>query len=120
MAAERRAHHRIKPKGLSAGVILNNGVDPELPVSADIIDISRSGIRIKLTKPLATNVSEKIKITMHLPESGEPFTIHGMLKHQFSNDECGLQYTNDCEKSVDNLLFECIKLNEMTLLIKTS
>ncbi len=120
MATERRMHHRIKPAGLSAGVILNNGVDPEFPVSADIINISRRGIRIKLTKPLAPDISEKIKITMHLPESGEPFTVHGMLKHQFSADECGLQYTDQCEKSVDNLLFECIKLNEMTLLIKTS
>ncbi|PKM37131.1 MAG: PilZ domain-containing protein [Gammaproteobacteria bacterium HGW-Gammaproteobacteria-10] len=120
MATERRTHHRIKPKGLSAGVMLNDGVDLEFPLSADIIDISRSGIRIKLTKPLAPDVSEKIKITMHLPESGEPFTVHGMLKHQFSDNECGLQYMDHCEKSVDNLLFECIKLNEMTLLIKTS
>lgn len=119
MSIERRTHNRIKTKGLSAGVFLDKEVDGEYPLSADILDISRSGIRIKLRKPLTPNIGDKIKITMTLPESGEPFIVHGLLKHLPSHDECGLEYTNHCEKSVDNLLFECVKLNEMTLLIKT-
>ncbi|MCD2449267.1 PilZ domain-containing protein [Methylicorpusculum oleiharenae] len=120
MHSERRSHRRIKPKGLSADIILSRTNDQELPLNGDILDISYSGIRIKLSKPLASNIEGKVKITMTLPESGAPFIVHGTLKHQFNDDECGLHYTGHSEESIDDLMFECIKLNDMTLLIKTA
>lgn len=88
--------------------------------TADIIDISRSGIRIRLTQPLSLGESENFKITMLLPESGEPFTVHGMLKAQLNDDISETPSLKPSEKSIDNRLFQCVQLNEMTLLIMTA
>ena len=94
--------------------------EQEISLNAEILDISRSGIRIKLTKPIKTRINDKIKITMVLPESGEPFSVHGILKHQPREDEYGIHYADHVDGSIDDILFECVKLNDVTLLIKSS
>ncbi len=92
----------------------------EISLNAEILDISRSGIRIKLREPANAQINDKLKITMVLPESGEPFSVHGILKHRRNGHEYGLHYTDHAEGSIDDMLFECVKLNDLTLLIKSS
>jgi hypothetical protein len=55
---------------------------------------------------------------MVLPESGTPFSVHGILKHQHVDSECGLHYIDHVEGSIDDLMFECIELDDTTVLIK--
>lgn len=119
MKPERRNHHRVKPKNVQADVFSIHPSEPEISLSGEILDISRTGIRIKLSEPLGKSINDNLKITMTLPESGAPFTVHGTLKHLHSETEYGLHYTHHVDGSVDDMLFECVKLNDSTLLIKS-
>ncbi len=120
MSFEKRIHRRVKPRGLQAGITYKNTTLRETSLEADILDISYSGIRVKLQNPLDTDITGKVKITMILPESGSPFSIHGVIKHQHTDLECGLHYIDHVEGSIDDLMFECVELDETTLLIKTA
>lgn len=120
MKSEKRNHLRVRPRGLQAGIVFNPTTAKELAFEADILDISYSGIRVRLRKPLADDIVGKIKITMILPESGTPFSVHGVIKHQHSESECGLHYIDHVEGSIDDLMFECVELDESTVLIKTN
>ncbi len=119
MKPERRSHQRVKPKNVQVDVSPSDFSDQETAVNAEILDISRTGIRIKLSKPIDTSTQDKLCITMVLPESGVPFIVHGLLKHQHSKTEYGLHYTDHAEASIDDMIFECVKLNNSTLLIKS-
>lgn len=120
MSLEKRNHRRLKPKGLQAGIVFHSRTTREISLNAEILDISYSGIRVKLQDPISPDVSGKIKITMILPESGTPFSVHGILKHQHVESECGLHYVDHVEGSIDDLMFECVELDETTVLIKTA
>jgi len=118
MKTEKRNHLRIKPQGLQADVLFKSA-DQEIALEADILDISYSGIRVKLKEAVASEINGHIRITMTLPESGTPFSVHGILKHQPTDSECGLHYVDHVEGSIDDLMFECIELDNSTVLIKT-
>lgn len=115
---QRRNHHRVKPKGLQADLIFNSN-DREMTLEAEIVDISYSGIRVKLKEPIAADMTGKVRINMILPESNAPFSIHGILKHQTPGSECGLHYIDHVHGSIDDLMFECVELDETTVLIKS-
>jgi len=104
---------------MHASVYSLHSSEPETSLSGEILDISRTGIRIKLSKPLGKSVNDNLKITMSLPESGSPITVHGTLKHLHSDTEYGVHYTDHIDGSVDDMLFECVKLSDSTLLIKS-
>lgn len=118
MNIEKRNHPRLKPKGLQAGVMFNS-IDQEITLEADIVDISYTGIRVKLKQPIDSNIVGHIRITMTLPESGTSFSVHGILKHQHNESECGLHYVDHIEGSIDDVMFECIELDNSTVFIKT-
>lgn len=118
MKFEKRNHRRIKPKGLQAGLVINSA-NQEIALEAEILDISYSGIRVKLKEPIAADMTGNVRINMLLPESNTPFCVHGILKHQTSdNDEYGLHYVDHVHGSIDDLMFECVELDETTVLIK--
>lgn len=119
MKTDKRNHRRLKPKGLHAGVAFDNS-NREHTLEAEILDISYSGIRVKLKEPIALKISGPVKINMILPESGTPFSVHGILKHQNNDVECGIHYIAHVEGSIDDLMFECIELDNSTVLIKTA
>ncbi|MFW5444469.1 MAG: PilZ domain-containing protein [Methylococcaceae bacterium] len=118
MKQERRSHARVKPENFKADISHHHSSEQEFDLSADIINISRTGIRIKLSESLDLSIHKNLRITMTLPDSGTPFTVHGILKHQHSENEYGVHYTDHVHGSIDDILFECVKLNDQTLLIK--
>ncbi len=118
MKAEKRIHKRIRPQGLQAGLLLTSD-NQEIALDADILDISYSGIRVRLKHPIAASLSGNIKINMMLPESNTPFCVHGILKHHNDHDECGLHYVDHLHGSIDDLMFECVEIDESTVFIKT-
>ncbi len=119
MKSEKRSHPRLKPSNIKAEVFSTQSSAQELSLNAEIVDISQTGIRIKLKKPLDASLHEKLEITMVSPGSNTPFTVHGTLKHQHSDTEIGLHYTDHVNGSIDDMLFECVKINDSTLLIKS-
>ncbi len=119
MKSDQRIHRRIKPKGLQAGLLFNSK-NREIALEAEILDISYSGIRVKLKKPITHDMTGNVRINMVLPESNTPFSVHGILKHQNTNsDEYGLHYIDHVHGSIDDLMFECVELDETTVLIKS-
>lgn len=118
MSFEKRNHRRLQPKGLMAGIRYRSA-DREIALDADILDISYSGIRVRLKKPIADDIIGHIKITMTLPESGTLFSVHGILKHQHNESECGVHYVDHIDGSIDDVMFECIELDNSTVFIKT-
>jgi PilZ domain-containing protein len=120
MNKEKRSHRRVKTKKLKADVHSFNDDGEEIPLDAKILDISRSGIRIRLSRPLRPDMGTKLRITMQLPDSGQPFTVHGKLQNQHTENEYGLHYTDHVDGSVDDILFEFVKMNDFVLLIKST
>jgi c-di-GMP-binding flagellar brake protein YcgR len=111
MEAERRQSPRFNPEGLKASIFLDAPDQDTINMEGKVIDISHTGVKIKLKEPMPISVDRKIRIEFLLPESGIPFSISGVLKHHNSAGEMGLHYM-DCPvvEALDNFIFECIKL----------
>ncbi len=115
MESENRRHPRFCPNDLEANItIVPPAPAEEICFEGTIVDMSYTGIKIKLRNPMNTAISEgEIKIEFTVPESGLPVSIHGMIKHLKENSELGLQYSeHHPENIVDDLMFECIKISD--------
>jgi PilZ domain len=111
-AAERRQHPRFNPRGLKANIILEPPHDPA-NVEGKVVDISYTGIKIKLNTPTAADMAGKIRIELFLPDSGIPFSISGILKHQLNASELGFHYGDSPGEDIwDSFMFECFKLSK--------
>ncbi len=111
MNNDQRQHARFNPEGLVAHVTLENEALDQVYVNGEVINISHSGIRLKLTEPLLAHVNDKIKIQLILPESGIPLTIRGVIKHEIADNEFGLHYENPPSKNdYEDIILECFKV----------
>ncbi len=113
MDAEKRTRKRFNPEGLIAHIIIDPPPpDEEIVIYGEVVDMSYTGIKIKLEHPLALIVDNaELRISIRLPESGVPMSIHGMIRHVNDYCECGLQYAEKhTETEMDDLMFECVKL----------
>ena len=110
MEAERRQSPRFNPEGLKATITLDSPEDT-FNLEGEVVDISHTGVKIRLKEPMPISVDHKIRIEFLLPESGIPFSISGILKHHNNSGELGLHYM-DCPvvEALDSFMFECIKL----------
>jgi len=113
MDTDNRKHPRFCPKGLTANISIES-LPPKdkIILEGTIIDMSYTGIKIKLNTPFKESLQKSIiLINLTLPESGVPITIRGTIKHLNNDSECGLQYAKThTENDVDDLMFECIKV----------
>lgn len=114
MENDQRNRKRFNPAGLAAHII----IDPpppggEIVIDGLVVDMSYSGIKIRLQEPLGQSVEEgELRISLILPESQVRVSIHGIIKHVHQQQDCGLQYDADkhSEDELDELMFECVKL----------
>jgi len=120
MNLDHRKHPRFCPDGLIAQItIVPPPPENQIKLEGRVLDMSYSGIKIKLDKALGRSfpVSD-ILISLVMPSSGVPVSIRGMIKHTDKQSECGLQYTDQfSENSIDDLMFECIKVTDKPILI---
>jgi len=110
--ADKRTHKRFSPEGLVAHIIIEPPPpDDEIVIDGVVLDMSYSGIKIKLNQPLVYEIKEaELRISIVLPESGVTISIHGMIRHIQEQHECGLQYAGQhTESELDSLMFECVK-----------
>ena len=98
---------------IAAKKILNK----EIPLDADILDINALGIKVRLDKPLRASIEDRVLIKLTLPDSGGELTIHGQLKNTPPQRENSMFV--DEKRSIDDLIYDCVRLSENTLLIKT-
>jgi PilZ domain-containing protein len=111
---EKRHHPRFFPQGLHANIAIKPALShEEVALNGEIVDMSYSGIKIRLQKPLQIDLDNaEVRISLILPQSNLPVSINGMIKHIVDNKDFGLQFSSShTEQSVDNLMFECIKLS---------
>lgn len=110
LQAERRRSPRYCPKGLRAAICLEPSHDLAY-MEGEVVDISYTGIKIRLDTPTAGHMAGKIRIQVQMPESGIPLTITGILKHQSTPTDIGLNYAESSNViELDKFMFECIKL----------
>ncbi|MGR8930909.1 MAG: PilZ domain-containing protein [Gammaproteobacteria bacterium] len=112
MEAEKRSHQRFSPIGLTAHIIIDPPPpEKEIVIDGEVVDLSYRGIKIRLQHPLEHDIEEaELRISIRLPESGVPISIHGMIKHIQEDHHFGLQFAEKhSEDELDNLMFECIK-----------
>jgi len=111
--ADQRTSKRIYPEGLNAHIIIDPPPpDEEIIIEGVVVDMSYKGIKIRLNHPLNHKIDEaELRISIRLPESGVPLSIHGLIRHVNDACECGLQYADQHhEQEMDDLMFECVKL----------
>ncbi|MDX8127691.1 PilZ domain-containing protein [Methylomonas sp. OY6] len=111
---ENRSRIRFNPEGLVAHIIIEPPPPGgEIIIDGQVVDMSYSGIKIRLKEPLGQAVDEaELRISIILPESRVAMSIHGNIKHIREDRECGLQYSpsKHSEDEFDDLMFECVKL----------
>lgn len=112
MEDEKRSRRRIKPDSLKAHITIELPL-PDGPISLDgeVVDISYSGIKIKLDHSLHRHIEQaELRIKIELPESGVPLYIHGHIRHIDEQGHCGLEYSQPPqEQDIDDLMFECVR-----------
>ncbi|MGZ4960296.1 MAG: PilZ domain-containing protein [Methylomonas sp.] len=112
MDNENRDRKRFNPEGVAAHIIIDPPPpEEEIVLDGQVVDMSYSGIKIRLKEPLTHDVEDaELRISLILPESGVPVSIHGMIKHFVDHHECGMQYADKhTEDELDGLMFECVK-----------
>ncbi len=112
METDKRKHPRFCPENLLANITLApKAPEKKISINGTVVDMSYTGIKIKLNSPLSTDLKEaEITINLTLPESDIPVSIKGIIKHLNTESEYGLQYSENCsDNEIDNLMFECIK-----------
>jgi PilZ domain len=108
-AAERRKHPRVSPRGLTANLTLDSA-DGSVNLEGEVVDISLTGIKIRLNTPMTMDMEGKIKIKLCLPDSGIPLSISGIIKHHLNPTELGLHYIDKSGlTALDKFMFECFK-----------
>ena len=91
-------------RGDSIPLAANITIEPippadEIILEGIVVDMSYTGIKIKLNKPLRGDIPvSDILIKLTLPESGVQVSIHGIIKHLNTGSECGLQYSEKEER----------------------
>ncbi len=89
----------------------------EILLVADVLDINHFGIKVKLSEPLQANLDNKIKFQLTLPQSGSILTLSGFLNDSQTNTHHSVSLKNRI--SIDEAVYDCLKLSDTTLLIKT-
>ncbi|CCE24743.1 PilZ domain-containing protein [Methylotuvimicrobium alcaliphilum] len=120
MHNEQRKHPRISVKELKAHVSIDRIRQAPIEIDGDVIDISYTGIKIRLNSPLPEKSEGIVKIVIVLPESKIPITIHGEIKHYCPHFEYGLHHGNySTEEALDELMFECVKQTQTNIAMPT-
>ena len=114
MQMNKRESPRYSPSDLTAVITISPPAPSEwISLKGTVLDMSQKGIRIKLYSAMPNNIPEsKVLITIVMPKSGLEVKIHGSIRHISEETEYGVHYHKEhCKEELNNLLFECVKLN---------
>ncbi len=110
---EKRKHVRFDPKGVLANITIYPASPHEkISLQGVVVDMSCSGIKIKLFSAIPTDIGEsKMEIDLTLPKSAFPIAIKGVIRHVNPQSEMGFKFAEDqAKQGIDDLLFECVKM----------
>jgi hypothetical protein len=110
---EKRKHERFEHKGVLANIIIYQASPLEkISLQGVVVDMSYSGIKIKLFSAIPTDIGEsKMEIHLTLPKSALPIAIKGVIRHVNPRSEMGFKFAEDqAKQEIDDLFFECVKM----------
>lgn len=92
MQNDRRIEHRTDAKGLKAKISVYQQNGSILVADVNLMDVSRSGIKLRLTKPLIAEVDDKVQLEVILPEVNVPVIVNAVIVHCKPDSEYGVHY----------------------------
>lgn len=113
MSTEKREYPRITTKGIPTTITITSEKGATIFADANILDISQTGIRLYLQKPLPTYADEPFEMEIVLPKSGKPLFINANIVHSEAGSEIGAVYVEiESADPIDQLLEEFKSLND--------
>lgn len=108
MEPEKRAAPRVAAKGLKAKILITHPNRSITVADVNLLDVSRTGIKFRMKKPLAVDVGTKIQIEIILPDSGIPVILDAVVVYEQFESEFGLYYINlRPEDPLGKLITQC-------------
>lgn len=108
MEDDRRDSPRTEVKRLQAKIMVTEPNRSVLMADVNLLDISRSGIKLRVQKPLIVAIDTNIQLEVILPISGIPFIVNAAVVHEKFDSEFGLHYIDLCpEDPIEKLISEC-------------
>ncbi|MGR8934802.1 MAG: PilZ domain-containing protein [Gammaproteobacteria bacterium] len=110
MQSERRNDPRTEAKGLNAKISLYQSNGSILIADATLLNVSRSGIKLRMKKPLIADVNTKTQLEVVLPDSKIPVIVNAVVVHSQHDSEFGMHYIDvQPEDPLEQLISECAK-----------
>ncbi len=115
MQTDRRTAPRTEANGLDAKISVFQENGSLLVAEANLLDVSRSGIKLRVKKPLIANTDAKVQVEVILPGSGIPVIVNAVVIHNNFDTEFGIQYIDvRPEDPLEQLITECQKAETAT------
>ena len=110
MESDKRKHPRIPAKGMKAKILIRHSNRSVTIADVNLLDVSRSGIKFRMKKPLAAEAGTRIQLEIILPDSGIPIILDAVVVYQNFESEFGLHYVDlRPEDPLGELISQCEK-----------
>jgi hypothetical protein len=110
MQSDRRNDPRTEAKGLNAKISLYQSNGSILIADANLLNVSHSGIKLRMKKPLVAEVDTKVQLEVVLPASRVPVIVNAVVVHSQHDSEFGMHYIDvRPEDPLEQLISECSK-----------
>lgn len=111
MQIDRRNDPRTEANGLDAKITVFQDNGSLFVAEANLLDVSRSGIKLRVKKPLIANTDAKVQLEVLLPGSGIPVIVNAIVVHNNLDTEFGMHYIDiRPEDPLELLIEECKKV----------
>lgn len=108
MHFDRRNELRTDAKGLKAKISVYQPNGSILVADANLLDVSRSGIKLRVTKPLVAELDDKVQLEVLLPDVNIPVIVNAVVVHTKPDSEYGMHYIDvRPEDPLDLLISVC-------------
>lgn len=108
MNFDRRNELRTDAKGLEAKISVYQPNGSILVADVKLLDVSRSGIKLRVTKPLIVEVDDKAQLEVLLPGVNVPVIVNAVVVHTKLDSEYGMHYIDvRPEDPLDLLISVC-------------
>lgn len=108
MQIDKRDDLRVDAQWLDAKISIFQSNRSILVSDVQLLDISHSGIKLRVKKPLIASAGAKVQLEAILPESGIPVIVNAVVVHSNFDSEFGLQYIDvQQDDPIDKLIAEC-------------
>jgi hypothetical protein len=110
MDTDRRENPRTEAKGLKAKIIITHSNRSIMLADVNLLDVSRTGIKLRVQKPLVVQLGAKVQLEIVLPYSGVPVILDAVIVHEKFESEFGLHYIDvKPEDPLTELITQCEK-----------